>query len=301
MKRFILCILLVINTFYGFTQDRKIISRLEIVNVKSQKRKVIKKFDYRIEAPNWTPDGKFLIYNSSGLLYKIPVKGGEPEIINTGSIKSCNNDHVISTDGKLLAISATGTTGKSQIFILPFTGGEPGLVTADGPSYLHGISPDNKYLSYCAERNGDYDVYVIPAKGGHEIRLTDSPGLDDGPEYSPDGKTIWFNSVRTGLMQVWRMKSDGTGQEQVTFDDANNWFPHISPDGKLVVFITYRKGDVDPGSHPPNKNVEIRLIPEKKRKAVTIVKLFGGQGTLNVNSWSPDSKKIAFVSYELVK
>jgi Tol biopolymer transport system component len=299
MNRLLLCILPAVIFLNSPAQNRDIISRLEIVNVKSLKRKVVKQFDYRVEAPNWTPDGRFLIYNSSGLLYKIPVKGGDPTVINTGTIKSCNNDHVISPDGRMIAISATGNTGKSLIFIIPFNGGEPELITPLGPSYLHGISPDNSHLSYCAERNGNYDVYVIPSEGGQEIRLTESPGLDDGPEYSPDGQTIWFNSVRTGLMQVWRMDPDGTDQKQVTFDEANNWFPHISPDGKLLSFITYRKGDVDPGSHPANKNVEIRMLNIVTTEQRTVVRLFGGQGTLNVNSWSPDSRDIAFVSYEL--
>jgi TolB protein len=282
-------------------QQQKTISRLEIIDVRNKNRTVVKEFDYRIEAPNWTPDGKYLIYNSGGLLYKIPVTGGESEVIYTGNITTCNNDHVISTDGQILAISARGPSSKSQIYTLPFAGGEPKLITPNAPSYLHGISPDNKYLSYCAERNGNFDVYIIPVEGGEEIRLTDAPGLDDGPEYSGDGKTIWFNSVRTGLMQVWRMNADGTGQKQMTFDEANNWFPHISPNGKKVVFITYSKGDVEPGSHPANKNVEIRLMPAKGGKIETLVKLFGGQGTLNVNSWSPDSKRFAFVSYELVE
>ena len=295
---------LVSFTFFTFSmnaQSQKTISRLEIIDVKSKKRTVVKEFDFKISAPNWTPDGRYLVYNSGGLIYKIPVTGGESEVIHTGSITNCNNDHVISTDGQILAISTGGPSSKSQIYTLPFTGGEPTLITPNWPSYLHGISPDNKYLSYCAERNGNFDVYIIPVEGGMEIRLTDAPGLDDGPEYSPDGKTIWFNSVRTGLMQVWHMNADGTEQTQMTFDEANNWFPHISSDGKWVVFLTYRKGDVEPGSHPANKNVEIRIIPAEGGKPKTLTKVFGGQGTLNVNSWSPDSRRFAFVSYEVAE
>ena len=299
MKKALLLLFSAHIIFVCSAQQQKIISYLEIFDIKTNKRRVVEKFDYRIEAPNWTPDGRFLVYNSNGLLYKIPVKGGMSEIINTGSVKSCNNDHVISSDGSLLAISAKGPAMSSQIFILPFTGGEPELITPNGPSYLHGISPDNKFLSYCAKRNENYDVYIIPTKGGEEIRLTDAEGLDDGPEYSPDGRTIWFNSVRSGLMQVWKMNTDGTDQQQVTFDEANNWFPHVSPNGRLVVFLTYRKGDVEPGSHPANKNVEIRMISSKGGRPETLVRLFGGQGTFNVNSWSPDSKKFAFVSYEV--
>jgi TolB protein len=281
------------------SNGQEVISRLEIVNAKSGERRVVKEFDGRVEAPNWTPDGEHLVYNSGGLIYTIPVTGGEPALINTGGVKGCNNDHVISADGNTLAISARGPSSHSQIYVLPITGGEPRLVTPLGPSYLHGISPDGKYLAYCANRNGNYDVYVIPTEGGEEIRLTTTEGLDDGPEYSPDGKYIWFNSVRSGLMQAWRMKVDGSEQTQMTFEDSNNWFPHISPDGKKVAYITYQKGDVKPGSHPPNKNVELRLMSANGGASKTLVQLFGGQGTFNVHSWSPDSKEFAFVSYEL--
>jgi D-alanyl-D-alanine carboxypeptidase len=291
---------IIFNRTQETVQQQKIISRLEIYSIGDDQREVVKEFNYRIEAPNWTPDGKYLVYNSLGLMYKIPVEGGEAELINTGSIKGINNDHVISADGNLLAISAKVDTFKSRIYTVPFSGGEPKLITEKAPSFLHGISPDNKFLSYCAEREGNYDVYIIPTEGGDEIRLTDAPGLDDGPEFSPDGRYIWFNSVRTGLMQVWRMKVDGSEQTQMTFSRANNWFPHISPDGNHVVFISYKEGDVAPGSHPANKNVEILIMPASGGEAKTLLKLFGGQGSLNVNSWSPDSKKFAFVSYELV-
>ena len=180
---------------------------------------------------------------------------------------------------------------KSRIYTLPITGGTPRLITPMAPSYLHGWSPDGKELAYCAERNGNYDVYTIPAEGGEETRLTTAEGLDDGPEYSPCGQYIWFNSVRTGLMQVWRMKADGSEQTQMTFDETrNSWFPHISPDGKSVVFITYYKGDLEPGEHLANKNVELRLMPANGGEPKTLLKLFGGQGTINVNSWAPDSK-----------
>ncbi len=282
-------------------QSAPVTSRLEIYDIATKTRTVVRQFDGRIEAPNWTPDGRFLVYNSNGLIFRIPAAGGEPQAIDTGTVKSCNNDHVLSADGKVLAISARGPAGPSQVFWLPITGGEPTLVTPASPSYLHGITPDGKQLAYCASRNGNYDIYVIPITGGEEKRLTVEPGLDDGPEYSPDGRIIWFNSVRTGLMQVWRMNADGTGQTQMTFDEANSWFPHVSRDGKRVVMIVYAKGDVEPGSHPANKNVELRLMPAAGGKPETIVRLFGGQGTLNVNSWAPDNRRFAFVSYELVR
>jgi Tol biopolymer transport system component len=282
-------------------EQPQVTSVLEILDVNTGNRETVKEFNYRIEAPNWTPDGKWLVYNSGGKLYKLsPENPGEPEVINTDFATDCNNDHVISTDGKYIAISnSPAEDHRSHVYIVPFEGGVPRLVTELDPSYLHGISPDNKFLAYCADRNGNFDVYAIPFKGGKEVRLTTAEGLDDGPEYSPDGKHIWFNSVRSGLMQVWRMNADGSEQTQMTFDETrNSWFPHVSPDGKQVIFITYTKGDLQPGEHLANKNVELRLMPAAGGEPKTLIKLFGGQGTINVNSWSPDSKKIAFVSYQ---
>jgi Tol biopolymer transport system component len=276
-------------------QAIKVKSKLEIYDLASKQRKVVYETSDHIEAPNWTPDGKFLVFNSGGLIYKIPVKGGTPEKINTGSATNCNNDHVLSSDGKKLAISSNTNDKGSIIYVLPFTGGEPRQVTPNGPSYLHGWSPDGKTLAYCAQRNGDFDVYTIPVNGGEETRLTTTPGLDDGPEYSSDGKYIYFNSVRSGLMQCYRMKPDGSAQEQLTFDDHHNWFPHPSPNRKWVVFLTYNK-DVE--GHPANKDVMLRLISYNGGTPDVLAKLFGGQGTINVHSWSPDSRKFAFVSYE---
>lgn len=272
-------------------------SKLEIYDLTTHKRTVVYDTPDHIEAPNWTPDGKFLVFNSKGLIYKIPVKGGIPEKINTGMATNCNNDHVISSDGKQLAISHNTKDRGSVIYILPFAGGEPRQVTPNGPSYLHGWSPDGKTLAYCAQRNGEYDVYTIAAEGGEETRLTNTPGLDDGPEYSSDGKYIYFNSVRSGLMQCYRMQPDGSGQEQITFDQYNNWFPHPSPNRRWVVFLTYEK-EVE--GHPANKDVMLRLMPYNGGEPKVAVNLFGGQGTINVHSWSPDSKKFAFVSYEIV-
>jgi len=176
-------------------------------------------------------------------------------------------------------------------------GGTPRRVTEKSPSYWHGWSPDGKTLAFVGQRNDEFDIYTIPAAGGQETRLTTAKGLDDGPEYSPDGKYIYFNSERTGHMQIWRMKPDGTEQEQVFSDDLNNWFPHISPDGQWMVFLTYA---ADVKGHPENKDVTLRLMSLTDKKITVLAKLFGGQGTINVPSWSPDSKKMAFVSYMMV-
>jgi len=274
-------------------------SRLEILNIETGNREVIYETETHIEAPNWSLNGKFLIYNSSGLLYNFNLKKQTTKVIDTGFATANNNDHGISFDGKTLAISHhTEENGQrhSIIYTVPVKGGTPKRVTEKGPSYWHGWSPDDKWHVYCAERNGNYDVYKIPADGGEEIRLTTAEGLDDGPEYSPDGKYIYFNSVRSGSMEIWRMKPDGTEQEQVTDDKFQNWFAHPSPDGKWLIFISYLP-EVPASSHPHNQRVMLRLMPAKGGEIKTVAFLYGGQGTINVPSWSPDSKKVAFVSY----
>jgi Tol biopolymer transport system component len=281
-------------------QENKTISRLEIYDLETGHRRVLKEYPFLIEAPNWTIDGKHLVCNSGGKLYKTDANNPSNDTeIPTEFADRCNNDHVLSPDGQQLAIShGTREDGKSRIYTLPLSGGTPALITPMAPSYLHGWSPDGKTLAYCAERNGNYDVYTIHAGGGLETRLTDAPGLDDGPEFSPCGQYLWFNSVRSGLMQVWRMKADGSEQTQITFDeDHNSWFPHISPDGQKILFLRYRKDDVAPGDHPPGKHVELCIMPAEGGTPQTVLQLFGGQGTVNVNSWSPDSRRFAFVSY----
>lgn len=289
-------------------QSSQVISYLEIYDLETETHQVIKEFPYLIEAPNWTPDGKWLVVNKEGRLYKISPDGsGDLVEINTGTINQCNNDHVISADGKWIALSSNDPSvkdWKSYVFTVPFEGGEPKKITPVGPSYLHGISPDGKMIAYCAFRGpeNEADVYAMSVKGGKEVRLTDAPGLDDGPEYSMDGKHIWFNSVRSGRMQVWRMRANGKEQTQMTFDkDMNSWFPHISPDGEKVVYIAYHDYEVAPGDHTPNQNVQLRMIPAKGGEPKVLVKLFGGQGSINVNSWSPDSKKFAYISYRMAE
>ena len=302
MKRIFMILCSAALAIGALSAQQKVTSILEICDITTGERTTVKEFPYLIEAPNWTSDGQWLIYNSGGKLYKLsPDQPGEPEQIETAYAVRCNNDHVLSADGQQIAIShGTKEDGQSRIYTLPITGGTPRLVTPMAPSYLHGWSPDGKQLAYCAARKGNFDVYVIPAEGGEEQRLTTAEGLDDGPEYAPDGKHIWFNSVRSGLMQVWRMKADGSEQTQMTFDETRNaWLPHVSPDGQQVVFITYYKGDLEPGQHLANKNVELRIMPATGGESRLLVKLFGGQGTINVNSWAPDSRRFAFVSYRL--
>ncbi len=273
-------------------------SSLETQTIASTDRRVVYVTPTRIEAPNWLRDGGALVFNSGGRIHRIPVAGGTPELIDTGFATRCNNDHGVSPDGTTLVISDQSQEDRrSLIYTLPISGGTPARVTKSAPSYWHGWSPDGGTLAFCGERNGEFDIYTIPSGGGEETRLTRAPGLDDGPEYSPDGQFIYFNSVRTGLMQIWRMRPDGSNQEQVTFDESNNWFPHLSPDGRLMVFLSYEK---DVTGHPENKDVTLRIMALGSKKIDVLGRFLGGQGTINVPSWSPDGRKIAFVSYQLI-
>ncbi|MGA7220569.1 MAG: hypothetical protein WBX38_19800 [Candidatus Sulfotelmatobacter sp.] len=277
-------------------------STLETVTIASSERRVIYTDASHFEAPNWSRDGTYFIFNREGHIERLPVAGGSPSTIDTGAQIHCNNDHGISPDAKWLAISDQSQSDhQSSVYLLPIGGGAPRRVTRNSPSYWHGWSPDGKTLAFVGQRNGNFDIYTIPFAGGEETRLTTAKGLDDGPEYSPDGEYIYFNSERTGHMQIWRMHADGSEQEQITFDEFNNWFPHISPDGKWMVFLSYA---ADVTGHPPNKDVRLRLMSVSEGKPggkiAVLASLFGGQGTINVPSWSPDSSKVAFVSYELL-
>jgi Tol biopolymer transport system component len=288
----------------NFTPYRDYIgSRLEILDVATGRRQVVHRSAEPFEAPNWTPDGEALVFNTSGTgegrgrLHRFDLATRRTSLIDTGTNVRNNNDHVLSFDGTRLGISdQSAEGGRSTIYTLPAGGGTPTRVTPLTPSYLHGWSPDGKVLVYTGGRGGEFDIYAIPADGrGPEVRLTETKGLDDGPEYAPDGQQIYFNSTRSGTMQIWRMKPDGRDPVQVTDDEWNNWFPHLSPDGQWIAFLSYGK-DVKPDDHPYYKHVTLRLMPAAGGPARVLAYVYGGQGTINVPSWSPDGTMLAFVS-----
>lgn len=274
-------------------------SHIEIMDVKTGLRKVLHSAPNSLQAPNWTPDGKYLIYNSEGLLHKYELATGNISKLNTGFANQNNNDHVLSFDGKQMGISHhVGEKRVSTLFTLPVSGSEkPVQITNPdaGHSYLHSWTVDGKKLIFTGQRNNQFDIWSIDLATRKETALTNSVTLDDGPECSPDGKWIYFNSVRTGTMKIWRMKTDGSNQEQVTFDEYNDWFPHFSPDGKSIVYISFPK-EIDPTDHPFYKSVYIKIMPAGGGIPKAIAYVYGGQGTINVPSWSPDGKYIAFVS-----
>jgi Tol biopolymer transport system component len=283
----------------GVRSSLSLVSTLEAIDVTTRRRRVVYSARDQVAAPNWSPDGATLLFNARGRLYRMPASGGEPVVIDTGFAYRCNHDHGLSPDGALLAISDQSEEERSIVYVLPVGGGEPRRITALGPSYWHGWSPDGSTVAYCAYRDGRFGIFTTPVAGGEELRLTTAAanGLDDGPDYSPDGAWLYFNSDRSGHMQIWRVRPDGSELERMTFDNQNNWFPHPSPDGRSVVFLSYA---IDIVGHPANKDVELRLMPANGGPAIVLARIIGGQGTINVPSWSPDSREVAFVSYDLV-
>ncbi len=288
----------------GQSRERTV-SYLNVLDTATGRVRTLRRFDRIVEAPNWLKGSERIVYNSEGHIYAYDLDAGTETLIDTGACDNCNNDHVIAPDESQIAVSHSdrATPWASRVYVLPIRGGQPRLVTENAPSYLHGWSPDGGELAYCAfrEHGGkpEVDIYTIPAGGGAEKRLTGG-GFNDGPEYSPDGRYIWFNSTRSGLMQLWRMERDGSGQTRMTATERNNWFGHVSPDGKKVAYLSYRKGDLDPGEHLPNMQVELWVMNADGSEAHPVASLFGGQGTMNVNSWAGDSRHLAFVSYELL-
>lgn len=286
-------------------------SKVTIYDLKKKTTQVVYQMDGIMEAPNWSRDGKFLLVNTGGNLFRLPVSG-EPKLekidLGPGGYR-CNNDHDITRDGKLLAFSASSPSSRqSQVYLARSDGTGVKLMTPASPSYFHGWSPDAQWLAFVGQRNGKYELYRVPVAGGPEERLTSKGAYDDGPEYSPNGQWIYFNTNRSGGWDIWRIPADGGGPadakaEQVTNDEGEDWFPHFSPDGKWMLVFTFPKGTAGHNDRMNGAVLRVARAPGNKLKPVKFTKLlefFGGQGTINVNSWSPDSKRFAFVQYEPV-
>jgi Tol biopolymer transport system component len=286
-------------------------SKVTVYDLAARSSTTLYQADQVIEAPNWSRDGKFLVVNTGGSLYRLPVSGGaEPKLekieMGDGSYR-CNNDHDFTRDGKLLAFSASSPASRqSQVYLAKADGSGAKLMTPASPSYFHGWSPDGRWLAFVGQREGKFELYRVPVTGGAEQRLTSKGGYDDGPEYSPDGKWIYFNSNRSGAWDIWRMPADGAGPddakaERVTNDELEDWFPHFSPNGKWMLVFSFPKGTSNHNDKMQGVVLRVMAAPGKTIKPAkfdVLSTFFGGQGTINVNSWSPDSKKFAYVVYE---
>lgn len=293
----------------SFGQEANAVKKSHIVvfDLKTKTQRSVYSADTLIEAPNWSPDGKRLLVNTGGELFFLPIgsSGAALEKVNLGDFAKCNNDKGFSPDGKLIAFSSSAKAKGSQVFTVATGGGTPNMIVPETPSYFHGFSPDGKWLAVVAQREGNFDLYRVPVGGGTQERLTTNAGYDDGPDYSPDGKWIYFNSDRSGSWDIWRMPAEGAGAndakaERVTNDEGEDWFPHCSPDGKTLIFLTFPKGTTGHNGRGP---VKIRMVPMPGRKIntaspVEVTSFLGGQGSINVNSWAPDSHAFAFVTYE---
>jgi Tol biopolymer transport system component len=284
-------------------------SKISIYDLQTKSIRTIYTAKEIFEAPNWSRDGRFLLVNARGKLFRLPVDGNaaEPEPVNLDPSLRCNNDHDFSPDGRLIALSASSPNSRqSQVYVAGADGSNPKLLTPASPSYFHGWSPDGKFLSFVGQRNGKYNLFRVPVGGGEEQRLTSNSPYDDGPDYSRDGKWIYFNSNRSGGWDVWRIPASGGGAndekaERVTSDEWEDWFPHPSPNGKWMLVFSFPKGTTGHNDRMPG--VQLRLFPMPGRhvsamKPQVLTTFFGGQGTINVNSWSPDSKRFAYVIYE---
>jgi TolB protein len=300
-------------------QQQRYSSKITIFDTRDRSARTVYQADSVFEAPNWSPDGKYLLVNSGGRLYRIAVDGANatPDVVNIDTSLRLNNDHAPSPDGKQIAFSASSPSSRgSQVYLANADGSNVRLMVSETPSYFHGWSPDGKYLAYVHQHPGpnggaaNYDIFRIPAAGGESQQLDSNPGYDDGPDYSPDGKWIYFNSDRSGGWDIWRIPADGAGPgdqkaEQVTADEWEDWFPHPSPYGKWLLFLSFAKGTSNHNDKLPGTQLRMMPFPVDKlaqpARIEVVTTFFGGQGTINVNSWSPDSKRFAYVIYEPVR
>ncbi|HVZ63123.1 MAG TPA: hypothetical protein VG936_00940 [Lacunisphaera sp.] len=278
----------------------KLTSTLEIVTVATGARTVVHRADGALESLHFSADGRALYFNTGGRIHRLALAAGAvPETLETGFAVRCVNDHGLSPDGTQLVISDLTETGKSLMYLVPVGGGTPRRVAAAAPALWHGWSPDGRTLAYGAERGGNYDVYTIPVDGGPEMRLTDAPGNDNGPDYGADGRWIYYHSVRADGVQIWRIRPDGSGAEQVTHDEYYNWFPHPSPDGRWILVLSSHT--VPETGHPPPGEYVLRLLPTAGGAPRELARFTGGNGSLNVPCWSHDSARIAFAAYTYAK
>lgn len=270
-------------------------SVLEVHEVATGQVRPVLEIEGRIEAPNWSPCGGWLLVNGGGLLYRVDLAAPGLQQIDSGAATRCNNDHGISPDGQSILLSSHHEGQGSQIYRIPVAGGVPEKISPQAPSWWHGQSPDGATLTYVAARGGSrvIDVYTL-IPGEAERRLTMGEGHCDGPDYSADGSGIYYNCDRDGHAQIWVMAADGSGQRKLFADDHVNWFPHPSPCGRHLLYLAYPPGTL---GHPPDLPVSLVLCDPEGGNRQQVASFTGGQGTMNVPNWAPDGSAFAYMRY----
>ncbi|WP_230582071.1 TolB family protein [Xanthomonas arboricola] len=258
--------------------------------------------DVMLEAPNWLPTGEALLLNGDGKPFLLMLDPSELRSWEIEDLPPVNNDHVVDRLGRHVYLSADDGHIYRAALNFERAGAKRISQSEDLMHFLHGIHPTDGRLAFVGVHRrpsaGEHpaQIYTMTIAGGDYRQLTRGPGAADGCEHSPDGQWIYFSSeCFDGHMQIGRMRCDGTELTQLTFDQCSNWFPHVSPDGRRVAYLAYAPGTT---GHPGDVWVDIRLVEDHDwQSAKTVARVFGGQGTMNVNSWSPDSKQFAYVTY----
>jgi Tol biopolymer transport system component len=264
-------------------------SSLGIYDLDTETSRVLFRTPDLIEAPNWHPDGWFLV-NGNGHLWRFSPEAETLEPIDLGGLDRCNNDHGFLPDGRIIFSCHNGQG--SGIYLLAADG--PRELLAARPSWWHAAREGQ--IAYACARDSDRVVRIatLDLDSGAERVLTLAQAHHDGPDFSACGNFIWFNSDETGHAQIWRMHRDGSEAAPVFRDENVNWFPHPSPCGRHVLYLAYPPGTLE---HPRDRQVSIWLMDPDGGNRRKLFDLFGGQGTMNVPCWSPDGRAFAFMRY----
>ena len=252
-----------------------------------------------IEAPNWSLDGRSLYVNGDGRLWRLDLDAPDTLVpVDFDGLPDINNDHVLDPDGEHVHLSADD----GHIYRGALAGGGVERLTPDDGfwHFLHGVSPDGKRLAYVQIRDfSEPGRLAVLEPPGSPVVVDTGRGHIDGPEWSPDGQWIYFNTEgftdTPGHAQLARIPDSGGRAQRLVDSPTVDWFPHLSPDSRHAAYLAFPAGTL---GHPADLDVEVRVVETADWS--TVVRrypLFGGQGTINVNSWAPDSTRFAFVAY----
>lgn len=292
-------------------------SRVHVYDVETRTARLVFASDtVLVEAPN-VLDADTLVLNGDGDLWLLPLPEAGIVLDETAlvpvpmdGVPEINNDHVLDPSGESVVVSARD----GELYRVPLPAGGAGVRITDTARalpvvrkyYLHGIAPDGSALAAIVgdlSEDGVWttDVALVDPVTGEPTFLTRDEHPTDGCSYA--GDVLLFNTERftPGTAQLAALRDGSTEPVQITGDERVNWFPHVSPDGIHLLYLSYEPGVQ---GHPADHRVELRLLPgvlaRGARIAVvpeTLVALDGGQGTVNVPPWAPDSSWFAYCDY----